>query len=266
LVRLIRFHGKHTTATLRQERQVLGYVVSKQTVLRALQFIPTLALKAPRQRMALTTDQKAARLQWARSALAERINWSLVFFADEKIWQLDGPDSRPKVLYDKRDPPPKLRRTWDWNNAVSVWGAFSLNVVPHIARVPTHLNSGQYCDVIRDHLLTVRSSRRYTLYHDRLTAHHSLQTNAWMSAQGLKVQLFPPKAADMNPMENVWGILTKKACTGTMTYTNVESLLAAIEAAWATIRANRGLRQSLVNSMTGRLQQVVERKGHWADF
>jgi hypothetical protein len=87
-----------------------------------------------------------------------------------------------------------------------------------------------------------------------------------MSAQGLKVQLFPPKAADMNPMENVWGILTKKACTGTMTYTNVESLLAAIEAAWATIRANRGLRQSLVNSMTGRLQQVVERKGHWADF
>jgi hypothetical protein len=86
-----------------------------------------------------------------------------------------------------------------------------------------------------------------------------------MSAQGLKVQLFPPKAADMNPMENVWGMLTKKVFTGTMTYTNVESLLAAIEAAWAAIRANRGLRQSLVNSMTGRLQQVIERKGDWAD-
>ena len=51
-----------------------------------------------------------------------------------------------------------------------------------------------------------------------------------------------------------------------MTYTNEKSLLAAIEAAWATIRANRGLRQSLVNSMTGRLQQVIERKGYWADF
>ncbi len=69
----------------------------------------------------------------------------------------------------------------------------------------------------------------------------------------------------MNPMENVWGMLTKKVFTGTMTYTNVESLLAAIEAAWAAIRANRGLRQSLVNSMTGRLQQVIERKGDWAD-
>ena len=86
----------------------------------------------------------------------------------------------------------------------------------------------------------------------------ALQTNAWMSAQGLKVQLFPPKAADMNPMENLWGILTKKVLTETMTYTNEESLLAAIEAARATIRADRGLRRSIVNSMTGRLQQVIE--------
>ena len=87
-----------------------------------------------------------------------------------------------------------------------------------------------------------------------------------MSDHGLKVQLFPPKAADINPMENLWGILTKKVFTGTTTYTIEESLLAAIEAAWATIRADRGLRQSLVNSMTGRLQQVIERKGDWADF
>ena len=266
LVRLIRFHGKHTTAALRQELQVLGYVVSKQTVIRTLRSIPTLALKAPRQRMAITKDQKAARLQWARSALAQRINWSLAFFADEKIWNLDGPDSRSKVWYDKRDPPPKLNRTGAQNKAVSVWGAFSLNAVPQIARVPTHLNSGQYCDVIRDQLLTVRPSRRYTMYHDRLTAHHSAQTNAWMSDRGLKVQLFPPKAADINPMENVWGILTKRVFTGTKTFTNEESLYAAIEAAWATIRADRGLRERLVNSMTGRLQQVIKRKGDWADF
>ena len=187
LVRLIRFHGKNTTAELRQELQALGYVVSKQTVLRTLRSIPSLVFKAPRQRMALTSDQKVARLQWARSALSNRINWSFAFFADEKIWQLDGPDSRSKVWYDKRDPPPKLRRTGARNKAVSVWGAFSLNLVPDIARVPTHLNSGQYCDVIRDHLHTLRPSSRYTLYHDRLTAHHSAQTNAWMSDQGFKV-------------------------------------------------------------------------------
>ncbi len=266
MVRLIRFHGKHTTAALRQELQVLGYVVSKQTVIRTLRSIPPLAFKAPRQRMALTKDQKAARLQWARSALAKRINWSLAFFADEKIWNLDGPDSRSKVWYDTRDSPPKFIRTGAQNKAVSVWGAFSLNAVPQIARVPTHLNSGQYCDVMRNQLLTVRPSRRYTLYHDRLTAHHSAQTNAWMSDHGLKVQLFPPKAADINPMENVWGILTKKVFTGTTTFTNEESLHAAIEAAWATIRADRGFRQRLVNSMTGRLQQVIKRNGDWADF
>ena len=207
LVRLnqIRFHGKRTTAALRQELQVQGYVVSKQTVIRTLRSIPTLALKAPRQRMAMTKDQKAARLQWAQSALAQRINLSLAFFADEKIWNLDGPDSRSKEWYDKRDPPTKLNRTGAQNKAVSVWGAFSLNAVPQIARVPTYLNSGQYCDVIRDQLLTVRPSRRYTLYHDRLTAHHSAQTNAWMSDSGLKVQLFPLKDADISIRWRTYG-------------------------------------------------------------
>ncbi len=70
----------------------------------------------------------------------------------------------------------------------------------------------------------------------------------------------------MNPTENVWGILTQNVFTGTMTCTNEESLLAVIEAALATIRADRGLCQSLVNSMTGRLQQVIERKGTGQTF
>jgi hypothetical protein len=74
LVRLIRFHAKHTTAALRQELQVLSYVVSKQTVLRALHPIPTLALKDPRQRMALTNDQKAARLQTVSTVRFGRAN------------------------------------------------------------------------------------------------------------------------------------------------------------------------------------------------
>ena len=67
-------------------------------------------------------------------------------------------------------------------------------------------------------------------------------------------------------MENLWGILTKKVFAGTITYTEEESLLAAIEAAWAMIRADRSLRQNLVDSMTRRLQQVIKRKGDWADF
>jgi hypothetical protein len=87
-----------------------------------------------------------------------------------------------------------------------------------------------------------------------------------MRDQGFKVQLFPPKAADLNPMENLWGVLTKKVFAGTITYMDEESLLAAIEAAWAMIRIDRGLRQNLVDSMTCRLQQVIKRKGDWADF
>ena len=87
-----------------------------------------------------------------------------------------------------------------------------------------------------------------------------------MNYHGLRVQMFPPKAADINPMENIWGILTKREFTGTKTYANEESLYAAIEAAWSTVRSDKDLRQRLVDSMNKRLKQVIGRKGDWADF
>jgi hypothetical protein len=266
LVRLVRFRGKHTTAALRQELQALGSAVSKQTMLRTLHSISTLALKAPRKRLSLSSEHKKVRLHWAQAALAKRIDWSLAVFADEKAWSLDGPDSRQKIWCDTRDPLPRLKRTGVRNNQVPVWGGFSLNVVPSLCRVPRHLNSEQYCGVIKDQLLSTSARRRHTLYHDRLTAHCSVQTTTWMKAHGVKNELLPPKAADINPMENVWGYLTHIVFAGTRTYDSEESLYAAVEDAWRAFRSDKALRQRLINSMTDRLKQVVDRNGDWADF
>jgi len=86
-----------------------------------------------------------------------------------------------------------------------------------------------------------------------------------MARHRLRAALFPAKAADLNPMENVWSILSRRVFSGTKTYANTDSLLVAIQHAWEAFQADRGLRAKLVESMTDRLTQVVRNKGDCAN-
>jgi hypothetical protein len=54
--------------------------------------------------------------------------------------------------------------------------------------------------------------------------------------------------------------------SGTKTYTTIESLKAAINAAWVGIQGNEKLRQKLVSSMPNRLAEVVAKKGGWIAY
>jgi hypothetical protein len=266
LTRLVRVHGERRTASLHQHLLQQGFKVSNRTVRRALHSVPTLRLVHPRQRPFLSKHHLRQRYQWAQAALARRIDWTKVFFVDEKIWQLDGPVRRFKVWHDKRDAPPLLPRTGTRNRAIAVWGAFSLNAVPSLVRVPAHLNSEQYCDITARHLVPKMPRKHRVLYHDRLTAHCSKATNAWMKDHGIRANLFPAKAADLNPIENLWSIVSHRVFSGTRTYVREDDLVTAIEAAWTSIQKDRALRSRLIDTMQRRLTQVVQRKGGCADF
>jgi hypothetical protein len=198
--------------------------------------------------------------------LEEKIDWTKAMFADEKVWQLDGPIRRPRLWYDARDAPPRITRRGPSSRSIAYWGAFSLSGVPDLVRVPSHMDTHTYCDVIGTALLGTPRSRQRVLYHDRQTAHHSKGTIKWLADHGVQARLFPPRDADLNPMENLWSIVSRRVYADTTSYDSLESLSAAIEAAWAAIQQDRGLRANLVGSMGDRLRQVVERKGDVADF
>lgn len=173
LERLVRFHDLRSTTSLHKELVKEGHCVSYSTVYRLLKSRRNLCLRRPRQRPFLTVAQMKARQDWARHALAHKIDWNKVMFADEKVWSLDGPVYRSKVWCDKRDPSLILPRKGTISRSVYVWGAFSSNVVPSLVRVSAHINSREYCDVLQKALLPVLPTKRLTLYHDRHTAHHS---------------------------------------------------------------------------------------------
>jgi arginine repressor len=266
LVRLIRTRKVQHATDLHKCVHGAGFDISYRTVLRTLHSIPSLHLSRPTKRPYLTEKQKTDRLRFAQTCLNRKYQWENVFFADEKEWFLDGPACRSKVWWDKRDPPPILPRTGDRKRVVGVWGAFSLEKVPDLVCIPTRMNSQGYCDVIKNHLIPNMARSRERLLHDRLPAHHSKETTEWLTAQKVRVWVLPARSADLNPIENLWGIITQEVYEGSRTYQSAQALKQAVTAAWARVQQNKQLRAKLVGSMTKRLQQVVERKGGWADF
>ena len=109
-------------------------------------------------------------------------------------------------------------------------------------------------------------ARPHTLYHNRQTWHNAKTTESWMTCHGVRAALIPAKAADLTPIENAWGIRSRRVFAGTKTCEDAESLRTAIKAAWASFQADKQLRTKLVESMTAGLEKVVKRKGGSSDF
>jgi hypothetical protein len=266
LVRQVIVHRTPTPRQVMADLRSVGISVCRQSVWRALRSDPNLVARRPRTGMFLTKQHRLDRKRWAKTHLTDKTNWDKAVFTDEKLWYLDGPAVRPKVWQDKRLPPLRIAHKGQRNQAVWAWGAFHAGKVLDLCFVPAHYNSTQYCDMLKECYLPHVPVKRYTLYHDRLPAHRSAATAQWLSDQKVKVEHLPARAADINPIENLWGIVTREVYSGTTTYTSVESLKAAILASWAGIQQKRGLRRKLVGSMPDRLTEVVAKKGDWIAY
>ena len=78
--------------------------------------------------------------------------------------------------------------------------------------------------------------------------------------------LFPPCAADLNPIENLRGIVSSQVYSGDKVYQDRGSLASAVRQAWAVVQSDLQLRQHLVDTMPDRVAAVVASKGHFARY
>jgi hypothetical protein len=71
----------------------------------------------------------------------------------------------------------------------------------------------------------------------------------------------PPKSPDLNPIENIWSVISSQVYDGLITFNNKDALLGAVKSAWNQVTSNHSMRQHLVDSMKRRLLAVVRAKG-----
>ena len=212
---------------------------------------------------ALTIEHKKKRYEWAK----EHVTWSLsdwkdVIFTDEKKFNLDGPDGFAYYWHDLRKEPEYFSCRQQGGKSVMVWGAISYYGVSDLVFIKQKQDSKLYCSVLEENLIPFAETyvgETYILQQDNAATHTSRYTNSWLDGNDVYTLQWPAKSPDLNPIENIWGILAREVYRNQRQFANVEDLEECISDTW--YRISRNVLRNLFKSMPNRCIEVIEKKG-----
>jgi hypothetical protein len=82
----------------------------------------------------------------------------------------------------------------------------------------------------------------------------------WLRKRNVEVLPWPALSPDLNPIENLWGTLSRAVYdNGRKQYGTVQELRAAIESKWAAIEL--ASLETLIESMPHRIYEVIRNGG-----
>ncbi len=97
---------------------------------------------------------------------------------------------------------------------------------------------------------------------DLAPAHTAKGTKSWFNDHGVTVFDWPANSPDLNPIENLWGIVKRNMRDTRLN--NADDLKAAIKATWASITPEQCHR--LIASMPRCIDAVIHAKGGPATY
>lgn len=220
--------------------------------------------KAPR----LTAKHMKHRYDWAYKHIQQSTNWTKIIFSDEKRFSLDGPDQWSYYWHDLRKEPELFQTRQSGGGGLMVWGAFSAKGLTELHICEGSINSSYYCKILEDNLLPYikeKFKRQYTFQQDNAPVHCSNMTKKFIKDHNVKVMEWPSKSPDLNPMENLWGILAQSVYkAGKKQFDTKIQLKRAILKAWHQIDLK--MCTKLVEGMPTHCAEVVSKHGRPIDY
>ena len=190
----------------------LDLKVSKSTILRAIKSSGIFKYRKMASKPKLTSDHQAARLAWARQHMSWTDQWLTVLFSDEKKFNLDGPDGLSYYWHDLRKQRQEVFSRQHGGGSVVVWAAFGYNGTTEIAFIDSRLNSKKYQELLEIYMLPYINEicgPNATFQQDNAPCHASSDTKSWIKHRNINLMQRPAKSPDLNPIENLWGILVR---------------------------------------------------------
>ena len=236
--------------------------VSARTINRYLASCPHLKRLKLQSKPPLTAEHKSARLEFAEMHHFWNAEWSDVLFSDEKKFNLDGPDGFQYYWHDLRKEKLYFSRRVQGGGSVMVWACFCEHFKSDIVFITTRMKSVDYVNMLSEHLLPlIRSAGQDSLIfqQDNAPCHRAQSTQRWMADSGINVMSWPSRSPDLNPIENLWGILVRAVYAGGRQFSTVAELKAAIMIAWAEIDPN--VLKKLAQSMKHRMFKLAQANG-----
>lgn len=152
------------------------------------------------------------------------------------------------------------------------WGFISVVGAGDLISVGPRFNARSYVNVLENFLKPqVRASMLVEDYpvirvvQDNSAVHRAHIVQEWYEENPdfEKVQ-WPALAQDLNPIENVWGMMQRSWISGELR--NREELQDKVAEVWRTVQNHENICQRLVHSMPARLREVIANKGYWTHY
>ncbi len=188
----------------------------------------------------LNQRQRQKHLTWA----VEKKNWTVaqwskVLFSDESKFCISFGNQGPRVWRKSGEAqnPCCLKSSVKFPQSVMIWAAMSSAGVGPLCFLMSTVNTAIYQEIL-EHFLLPSADKLYgdadfIFQQDLAPAHTAKGTKSWFNDHGVTVLDWPANSPDLNPIENLWGIVKRKMRDTRPN--NADELKAAIKATWASI-------------------------------
>jgi transposase len=218
----------------------------------------------------MTRAHQKARVLWASEAKNWGAKFDNIIWSDEKKWNLDGPDGYNYYWADLTRRREHFSKRQNGGGGVMVWGGFSSRGTTELAFLEGKQDAEAYIATLSDHLLPFAHANHgdgYFFQQDNASIHTAGVVARWFEEPDIDVEViqWPAKSPDLNPIENLWGIMSRKVYdNGKRKFATRAELKACIRQVWSEL--DLPLLQKLVDSMPKRCDKVVDSKGRKINY
>ncbi len=189
--------------------------------------------------------------------------WSKVLFSDESKFCISFGNQGPRVWRKSGEAqnPCCLKSSVKFPQSVMIWAAMSSAGVGPLCFLKSTVNAAIYQEIV-EHFMLPSADKLYRdadfIFQQNLAPTHTAKgTKSWFNDHGVTVLDWPANSPDLNPIENLWGIVKRKMRD--TRHNNADELKAAIKATWASIPPQQC--HKLITSMPRRTEAVIKAKG-----
>ncbi len=142
-----------------------------------------------------------------------------------------------------------------------IWAAMSSAGVGPLCFLKSTVNAAIYKEIL-EHFMLPSADKLYgdadfIFQQDLAPAHTAKGTKSWFNDHGVTVLDWPANSPDLNPIENLWGIVKRKMRD--TRHNNADELKATVTETWASIPPQQC--HKLITSMPRRIEAVIKAKG-----
>uniref|UniRef100_A0A8C1AXW3 Annexin n=2 Tax=Cyprinus carpio TaxID=7962 RepID=A0A8C1AXW3_CYPCA len=142
-----------------------------------------------------------------------------------------------------------------------IWGAISSAGVGPLCFLKTKVTAPIYQEILEHFVLPsadqLFEDADFIFQQDLAPAHTAKSTKSWLNDHGVGVHDWPANSPDLNPRENLWGIVKRKMRNNRPK--NADELKASVKETWASIPPQQCHR--LITSKPRQIEAVIKAKG-----